>query len=387
MIGEGGEEGGEPAQKKAKEKKKYATTSTNAKKGDVKQFFARTDFDGEVLEEDTWRCELCSLQNSNLSVCVFSAPEGNSNLVKHLLTIHGVDVLSEKAVKAKKSGSGGKNPLEKPIQAYGSLAAAFKVSSLTKDNVEQLVAEYVFSELFAFRHVERENFQRFKTGLLGGRVVAGPSANKLRKLLLAEELRLQGLMKVFFKEQLLEYSLSGDGKKCVIKGLPMYGVCLHAISKELDLIVLPLNVAEPEGKTTVESKKFVQKTLGMFELSFKDLIAFTGDEAEHALSELLGCVFIRCGPHRLATSANRAFKAVGLTGEGSTHLLEASKAIVQFCVRRYRARKLANKVCPPVFLFFYRIHNFFFFFHCFLDSRGDQWSASTYWTPCHWCFC
>ena len=332
----------EPEQKKAKNKRKYGTTSSNALRGDVKQLYSREDFDGEPLPDDTWRCELCSLQHvGDLAACTHIAQQGNSNLVKHQLDSHGIQLLSKEAVKAKK-----KDAKLKKTAGTGSIVQAFNNPTLSTVKVEQIVGEYLISELLSFNHAERDAFQSLKRGLLGGKIVTGPSAKKVRKLLDMEAVRIQELMKKFIKDNMEEFSLSGDGKKCVIKGRPMYGISLHGVSKQFDLVLLPLLVGEPDGKTAEEVKRFVQRGLGMFELSLRDLVAFTGDEAEQALVQLLGCSFVKCGPHRLSTAFKRTFQALGLTSHGSNHgpyLLESTKSIVQFCVRRYRARKLADE--------------------------------------------
>jgi hypothetical protein len=85
----------------------------------------------------------------------------------------------------------------------------------------------------------------------------------------------------------------------------------------------------------------------MYELSAQRLFVFTGDEAEQSAGHMLGR-FQRCGPHRLSTSVKRTFQALSLMKHGGVtenRLLESTKLIVQFLVRRYRARQESDKIC------------------------------------------
>lgn len=148
------------------------------------------------------------------------------------------------------------------------------------------------------------------------------------------------------KRNVEHFSLSGDGKKFIIKERALYTIVLHAISKQMDPVLLPLCVGEIEGKTAQESKRWVLRKSSAYELSARSIFVFTGDEAEESAGTMLGR-FQACGPHRLSTAALRTFQALGLTTHGQfkeKRLLECTKDIVQFCVRRYRARQKSDAI-------------------------------------------
>jgi hypothetical protein len=333
-------EGAEPSQKKVKAK--YTTNSATAGKSDVKQLFSRQDFDGADLPEDRWRCVLCSCQHwGNLERCVFSSPEGNANLRKHLLNSHGVKVLNAADVAEEKSN-------KKAAPSSGSKQGPLKFnfsSPAPMESVKVAVVEYILDEQLSFRTSERPAFQKLKESLVG-RAVVGPSHHDVRDALDAEERRIQLVMKDFFKRNVEHYSLSGDGKKCIIKGRPMYAIVLHTISKQMDPVLLPLCVGETDGKTAQETKRWVLKKASAYELSARSLFVFIGDEAEEAAGTMLGR-FQACSPHCLSMAAKRTFQVLGLTTHGQfkdKRLLECTKDIVQFCVRWYRARQKSDEI-------------------------------------------
>lgn len=100
-----GEEEGEEENPKKKTKKKYLTTAINAGRCDVKQLYLGTDFEGEPLPDNKWRCVLCSIQRPHdLAACLHTSPEGTTPLRKHLLDVHGVKVLDEDERRMEKGG-------------------------------------------------------------------------------------------------------------------------------------------------------------------------------------------------------------------------------------------------------------------------------------------
>lgn len=197
----------------------------------------------------------------------------------------------------------------------------------------------VVLDMHSFRMVESESFQEMKTALLGIDA-RQPDARKIRDMIDAEERRIRQCMTAFFQSHLVTSGLSGDGKKAEIKGRPMYGVCLHALSKEFDPIVAPLFVGETDSKEALETKRFIVRACAGYKLSAQHISAFTGDEAEAAAGAHLGCVFLRCAPHRISTAVKRTFKALGFLEEGG--VLNASKDVVQFLQRRYKARQFSD---------------------------------------------
>lgn len=81
----------------------------------------------------------------------------------------------------------------------------------------------------------------------------------------------------------------------------MYGLCLHATSKQFDPVLAPLFVGEIEAKDSLATKRFILRTGSGYKLSATKLVSFTGDEAEGATGRELGCIFVPCGPHRMMT--------------------------------------------------------------------------------------
>ena len=296
------EEEDENPNAKKKTKKKYLTTAINAGRCDVKQLYLRTDFEGEVLPENKWRCVLCSIQRPrDLEACLHTTIEGNTPLHKHLLDVHGLKVLdaterkAEKAGKEKKAGGlpRGQSVLTFPPRFGGPRAA-------TSVELAHAVTKFVVMEMLSFNVIESESFQGLKT-VLRGNEQRQPDARKVRELVDAEEERIRRCMSSYFRDHVEYFALSGDGKKAAIKGRPLYGVCLHTISKEFDPIVAPLFVGETEGKDALATKRFILRAIGGYGLFAGKIAAFTGDEAEHAAGELLGCTVLKCAPHRLST--------------------------------------------------------------------------------------
>lgn len=337
VLGESGEEDS-PVKKKTK--KKYQITAVNAQRCDVKQFYLRINFDGEALPENKWRCVLCSVQHPNdLDWCLHTTIEGNTPLHKHLLDMHGVKVLKEGERKVEKKGKKvpvpgkGQTTLSFPLRAGGARAA-------TPQEIAFALTKLVVIEMVPFALVESDSFQEVKT-LLRGHEHRQPDARKIRELVDAEEARIRKCASLYFQENLEYYAVSGDGKKAEIKGLPLYGVCLHGISKNFDPIVMPLFIGETEGKDALATKRFILKAVSGYKLSAAKIISFTGDEAEGAAGRLLDCNVLKCAPHRISTTVKRTFTAVGLFDPGN--LLPATKEIVHFLLRRYKARQFSDE--------------------------------------------
>ncbi len=352
------EEAEAPQADKKRLRTNFVVSSSNAGKGDVRQLFSRLGVGGDELEDDKWRCVLWHKPGDET---IFSAPNGLSNLRKHLLSRHGITFEDEgKAV------AGPKKPKAAAAGASGMAPLPFTgAPKASQEAINVAVARFIIMEQKPFALAIAPAFQDMKTALVG-RYVAGPSPDMVRNMLDAEYERLRGNIIAYLDANVDTFSLAGDGKKATVKGLPMYAVTLHALTKGFDFIVLPLVIEEVGGKTAMETKQFILKSVAAFKLSAKKLLSFTGDEAESKTAELLGVYYIKCAAHRISTTALHAFKGSGLVstakkdkkkdkkndddkadqGDSVNELadptVDATKEIVQFCVRRYRPRQVTD---------------------------------------------
>ncbi len=208
-----------------------------------------------------------------------------------------------------------------------------------------------------------DSFQDMKATLYGSTAL-GPSADKVAAMLEDEETRLRNIIITFLAGNIAAFSLAGDGRKATIKGRPMYALTLHALSRDFDLIVLPLVINETGAKDAVATKRWILQALALFRLDPGKMVSFTGDEAETPTVKLLDTNNVKCAAHRLSTVAKHAFKEVGLLdeplkedseSEEKVGTVPATKKLVQFMVRRYKARQYTdearvkiNKTLPPI---------------------------------------
>lgn len=121
---------------------------------------------------------------------MFSSPEGNSNLRKHLLSsVLNVGEMEEEKSNKKKAVP----PLLRGTK-HGPLNFDSVAPRVTVGATRLAVIEYVFDEQLSFRTVECRAFQKLKESLVG-RTVAGPFQHDIHDALDAEERRIQLVMK------------------------------------------------------------------------------------------------------------------------------------------------------------------------------------------------